>query len=610
MIKHLLRLVFLIIIFFLLASSQTFGQEIKTTSIPSYSMDNRSTENNDMQIISLKMVPEEGILPIICTFYEDNGDFKKFFSAELPVISESLTNLPIIKVNFGSGSVFADYSSDNDFNINIFNVTKSVIVRQNWPVKICEPVLSQSEVWDKEYIMHIQSDLTIPEGITLDIKEGCRIIIDEDANIFVYGKLTVEGTSDEPVFFTNADSELSWGGIKIQNQTNISSLSHTIFVGGGGNEDYVFGHSASQPVVFSYFSNVDFLKCCFIQNEGKAIGGVNSKITINSCIFSKCDTGAEFQSCYVVVDRSHFSYMPDADGIANDDDNDCLYFYHFLNTMGDEPSVVIKSVLCYGEDDAIDHNEAKLSVENCLINGFEHEGIAASAGNFVNTFNCLIMNCEQGIEAGYGQPQVKINHCTILNSSVGIRFGDSYFSGCSGNIQVENSICFNNIDNLLNFDLLTQDSVTNAISISYSITNDDYYDNYQNCFSATPLFLPDYFLQDFSPGVNMASDSCDIGLYRCNFGNSIQTHQNSDFSVFPNPNSGFLKIVPLKKNGDEFFLRIFNYDGKIIFDEKYFYTNKVIEIDISSIIFHSGIILLCIKDRNENRNWYKVVIKR
>ncbi len=559
------------------------------------------------QTICPSIVQSEGFLPVIYIVRDDSGMFNRFYSEETEITSAVFSTTPVISVNCGSGSAMPYYTSENNFEISINGTTKAITVRNNWPVIYYDGEIAESEVWDASSIIHITSDLIVNEGVTIEIEAGCRIITDEEVNIIVQGQIIVNGTEESPVVFTNAEPGKPWGGIRLSNQTVKSSFNNTIFTGGGGNDDYVFGHSESQPVVFSSVSDVDFFQCYFIDNAGKGIGGVACHISIIKCVFNRCDIGAEFQSCVVTVDQSHFSEMPDGDGILDDDDNDCLYFYHYMGSMPDSPSKVSNSVFCIGEDDAIDHNEAKLIVENCFISGFENEGIAASAGNYVSVFNTLIMNCEQGIEAGYGNPDVFVDHCVVVSCDVGIRFGDSYTSGCTGQMSFVNTLLYDNTDNIWNFDFLTQDSVANAIMISYSITNDDHYDSYPFCFSATPLFLADYYLEEGSPGVNQASDNCDIGLYRCNTGMHDFTHQHLDFKVFPNPCSNVLKIMGSSLPQNEVMVSFYALNGTKVFDQKFSSGNELIEINLSSVLPKSAVFFLKIKSGPVQPAWHKVV---
>ena len=578
---------------------------------PTYpAIDNYSEQisYDSLLIISAEKVPTSGNIPVIVKAVDPDGKLERYFSDNLSVTSNISINPDSVNINCGAGGFVSEYASEQDFSISILGFTKNIDVVQNWPVEFHSGELSYSETWDNSSIHHITSDIFINEADTLTITSGCRVILSQDVNIWVYGIIKVEGSTVAPVLFTAANPDDSWGGVRIMFQENESSISNAIFTNGGGNQDFNFGHSSSQPVVFIYFSSIKFTNCYFIQNEGKAFGGSNSKISIKECVINKCDTGGAFQSCYVEVDQSHFSEIPDGDGLVLDDDNDGLYFYSFLSSMGDEPSVVNNCIFAIGEDDGIDHNEAKLEVTDCLISDFFHEGIAASAGNFVKIYNCVVTDCEQGIEAGYGYPLVIVDHSVILNNNIGIRFGDSYLDGCYGHIDIQNSICYNNLDNFLNFDLLILDSLANAISVSYTITNDSHYNQYPFCVEAIPVFLSGYYLSPGSPGVSQAADGCDMGLYRCNTAIGGELPSEIHFSVYPNPCNGTLYICPKNSPVGEVKLRIINLNGKILIDKPAVLKNGVFEIDMLQYKLQERIVLLNISNRANTNRWYKIIL--
>ncbi len=601
-IRDIIILVFSI--FFYQAPVQSLVSE--NFHISSYQRSASDGKQYTAKLISPAIVRNEGRLPVIYLLLDENGMFSKFHSEEHQIESNIFPTGPTMVVNSGSGSTTLNYSSSDDFEISINGLAKSISVRQSWPIKVYEGEISESELWDDSFIRHVRNDLLIGHGATIEIEAGCIILVDENINIEVQGQLVVHGTAESPVLFTNESSDAAWGGIRLDNPVSKSTFSHTIFTGGGGNKDFAFGHSDSQPVLFSHESDVEIDNCYFIYNVGKGIGSVRSMVLITNSVFNRCDMGAEFHWCSVEIDHSHFSEMSGKDGVP-DDDNDCLYFYHYLTTLPNLTSKVSNSVFCLGDDDAIDHNEAKLIVENCFINGFKNEGIAASAGNFVNVINCLIMNCGQGIEAGYGEPEVWVDHCVVLNCDIGIRFGDSYNWGSSGQMCINNSILYNNVDNVWNFDLLTQDSVANAIMVSYSITNDEHYDQYPNCFSAVPIFLPDFYLNTESPGVHQGSDGCDIGLYRCNTINDEIEEIASEFSVFPNPNRGLLKITSPLLLDHEIIARFFGLNGLLCFTKTFPPGTEILEIELDNIFVVSQPFFISIKAGDKQPYWYKIV---
>jgi len=402
---------------------------------------------------------------------------------------------------------------------------------------------------DFDYI--IDSDLTINAGVSLIIEKGTRLLFGDKINLFVEGNLTVNGTFIEPVLFSSNDFTKPWGGIIINhsNATDTSKLYNAFFVNGGGNGDYVFGHSQSQAVIKVEYSNLLVDNCYFMDNPGKCFGSTLSNLKIVDSYLTRSDTGGEFAQSVVFAKSVYVTDIPDNDYVIADDDNDAFYF-NATHTSG-LTSVIDSCVFFTGEDDGIDHNGAILQIRNCRVEDFNHEGVAASNNNSVALYNSLIKNCEQGVEAGYGNPSVSIEHCVIIDNDTGVRFGDSYNWGCTGEINLINSIVYNNNDNILNYDLLTMAAVPDAINVSYTMTNDEEYDESPYCLIGTPLFDSRYFLLPNSPGKGLASTGVDIGLYNPFSKVEANIFGDSCFNVYPNPASDFTHIhYYLKKQSD------------------------------------------------------------
>jgi len=127
-------------------------------------------------------------------------------------------------------------------------------------------------------------------------------------------------------------------------------------------------------------------------------------------------------------------------------------------------------------------------------------------------FNTVVRGCEQGIEAGYGEPTVEVDHCVVVDNGVGLRFGDSYDTGSRGKMVVTNTVLFNNGDNIYNHDLQVQAAVEGGITTRYSMTNDLDFDSSPFCITGVPSFDAGFRLLPDSPGAEMGSEGIDIGL--------------------------------------------------------------------------------------------------
>ncbi len=404
-------------------------------------------------------------------------------------------------------------------NVNVINemgITAEVFqirIIDNFTSRELSGVLSHSDlIWDSTEVIHITDNLTIPVGCRLRIEPGTIVELGENASVLVEGSVSCTGTRKNPVIFTSDSLGLPWGEIYHRNSANY--YSYTFFTNGGGDDSRPFGHSESQPVVSGTDCEVFLDHAFIIDNPGKAFGFTRSEVHLDSCLISRCDTGGEFRMTIAKIKNCYFMDIPNDDGVEIDDDNDGLYLVLPWND-GDSPSILENCVFMEGKDDGIDHNGANVVIKNCVVDGFDNEGIATSNRNTVQIVSTLVTNCEQGIEAGYGLPQVSIDHCLLINNETGIRFGDWYNRECDGFITITNTISVNNsLHNVWNHVVLEGGPEQDAITISYSLVNEEEYNREEGCITGNPEFTLDYLLTDDSPGKNAASDSSDIGLFQ------------------------------------------------------------------------------------------------
>ncbi|MBN1340486.1 MAG: hypothetical protein JXA03_14245 [Bacteroidales bacterium] len=473
---------------------------------------------------------------------QTSGSFKVLFS-------QAAAGKDEINIYLGTGSLTTVIQAVEDFTVSLegFEGETTVHVEENAVFEEIGGTIQSDLTLEAGPVYRVIQDIIVETNVTLSFMAGCRVVVDENVNLHIKGRLLSYGTAELPVAFKAFDGEKPWGGIILQNDQMLSELYYTIFTHGGNNANYIFGHSESQPVVMAENTNVLFNNVFILDNQGKAMGGSHCHFQLEECVISRCDTGGEFHFCQVQNKGSYFIDIPVNDSVPADDDNDASYFYH-VHPEATSPSLISGCVFINGKDDGIDHNGAMLDIVNCRIEGFDNEGIAASSGNIVNVYNTLVKGCSQGIEAGYGAPQVNINHCVMIENGVGLRFGDSYNWGCEGHITAINSILFANSDNLLNFDLFSQGPVPGAIEISFSVTNDPEYDDFPGCLAAEPLFSDQYLLLPGSPGKGQASDGTDMGLISASLKIPGRAEAGcANVLLFPNPvkRGGSIYLFPV-----------------------------------------------------------------
>jgi len=328
-------------------------------------------------------------------------------------------------------------------------------------------------VWSADQDIVVAGDLQLGAGTRLVIEAGTRVLLERNATIELAGSLVVRGTREAPVLFTRA-GEASWGGLRLLPGSS-AEISEAWFIGAGGDAERRFGHSRSQPVIWVEQASLAMTGGGVVDNPGKAFGSQAARVALDGVLVSRCDTGGEFTGTQLQIRGGHVLEIPDADSRNDDDDNDGIYVSGAAQDDAgvDLESTIEDTVFANGEDDGIDHNNGLLRIERVWIEGFAHEGVACSKGRRVRLVDSVVRRCEQGVEAGYGNPEVFIEHSLLTNNGVGLRFGDSYDWSTSGTLSVYGSIIAGNQEaDVRNHVVELAGPLPDAIQIRCSVVGD------------------------------------------------------------------------------------------------------------------------------------------
>ncbi len=269
-----------------------------------------------------------------------------------------------------------------------------------------------------------------------------------------------------------------------------ASLVDTWITGGGGDASRTFGHSDSQPML-RVEGSLQVLRGGLVGSAAKAFGTRDASVDLEEVLVALVDTGGEFIRTHLEVRGGHWLHIPDGDGLAEDDDNDGVYLKDALLEGGEPvPSRLEDVVFALGEDDAIDHNGATVVIERAWLEGFRHEGVAASTGGTVSISDTVVRDCEQGIEAGYGSPTVEVTRTLVTGCDVGLRFGDSYDWGSDGQLTVEASVVVGNVENVKNHDELAGGPKPDHLAITCSWVDTPGLDGVGGNVAGVPAFDP------------------------------------------------------------------------------------------------------------------------
>ena len=390
-------------------------------------------------------------------------------------------------------------------------ISHEIILNEN--SSLVDTIFSISDgdqiIWEANAYKFIDRDLTINGDLV--IMEGVRVDLANHVNIIVHGSVTALGDNKNPIIFKSKEWDKPWGGFEFYNSQ--SSFDNCFFINAGGDPDKGWAHTDTQPIIFAKEnSDISILSSYFLYSPGKGLGSIASKLKVDSTIIAFVFMGGEFQSSYLTFDNSYMLNIPNDDGIFVDADNDGFHIDN-TNPFSDEPSKLRNSYFITGKDDAIDHYRSKLLIENCWIQDWMNEGVAASGRDTVFIKNTVSIGNQKGFEAGYGNPIMIIDHCLAMDNVYGFRLGDNYSTPNEGKMIIANSIAYNNEQNIKNYTNHLGGPLPNGIEVSFSITNEESYDNIETNVTGVPAFIDSTYRTHYSSiGASIGTNGKNIGI--------------------------------------------------------------------------------------------------
>jgi hypothetical protein len=354
----------------------------------------------------------------------------------------------------GVGSVFLPAVAEPGVipctaEIHSLSVSKKIVVEEatNW--KTVSEDISGSVDWGDNARIRVMGaadgKLTIGPGATLTIGSGSVVVLDPDVDIAVEGHLVVNGTMERPVVFTSQNRTKPWGGFIFEKSTSRGEFAATILTGGGADPDW-FGnnpghghsHRSEQPLLFvSNGARLTLTDCYIVENStGQAGHGEGGYLTMQRCLVQKCISAGQYNGGAVTLEDSALIEFPSATAPFADDDNDALYL-----TGG--AHLLTNCLVGWALDDGIDGgsgSNGSVTVRRCWLESTYHEGLAWSEQGPRTSIDTVTINCGQGIECGFGSPDVNAVHCLSTANWVGARFGDNYDWSYNGFLEVRDSL--------------------------------------------------------------------------------------------------------------------------------------------------------------------------
>jgi len=353
----------------------------------------------------------------------------------------------------GVGSVFLPAATEPNTllyagRIHSLETPKQITIENATAWQPVSMDITNSTDWGENARIHITNGaddmLTIASGASLTIGAGSVIVIDPDVEIVVHGRIFVNGTAERPVVFTPQDRNVPWGGFLFESSASHGEFTSAILTGSGADPEWFdnhpdHGHSHRHNQCLFYLSGaaeVTLTDCSLVENHGQAGHGEDAYLTMTGCLVQKCITTGQYNSGAVTLEDCALIEFPSATAPFADDDNDGFYLTGGAHSL-------TNCLIGWALDDGIDAGSGSggsVTVRNCWFESCYHEAMAWSESRDALVTDTVALNCGQGIECGFGSPDVNAVRCLSTANAVGARFGDNYDWSYHGFLKVHDSL--------------------------------------------------------------------------------------------------------------------------------------------------------------------------
>ena len=313
--------------------------------------------------------------------------------------------------------------------------------------------LSGSEDWGTSARVQITNSLVIPAGAALRIGAGSIVALAAGVELLVNGAIEITGTLDSPVVFVPAVAGQPWGGIRLTPTVGSSITAHgTIFTGSGADATWFNTHAGYSThrreqacLLVDTGAQALLTNCFFVRLAGQAFNNKSGTLQLTDCLVNRATTSGQINGGSFSALRCAFIEFPDQTSNFVDEDNDAIYLVPGTgNTY-----TVERCIFGFTKDDGVDTGAGHIVMRRCWFENTFHEGTSPSTTTHnMEIYDSVFTHCGQGVEQGFGNTTVLMNHCATIGNMVGIRSGDNYgaptFTDYSGLITASNGLSLYN----------------------------------------------------------------------------------------------------------------------------------------------------------------------
>ena len=407
-----------------------------------------------LKIVAPAQYPAGLEIPVIARVQDESG---RRLGVNGAVTGAGFEDCPL-RLLRGVGSVFLPAATEPNTllyaaGIHSLETPRRIVIENTTAWQTVSTDITASTDWGEDARIHItdlaENRLTIAAGATLTIGAGSVIVIDPDVEIAVEGQIIVNGTAERPVVFTSQDRSIPWGGFLFESSDSCGEFTGAILTGSGADPKWFdnnpeHGHSHRHNQCLFYLSDdaeVTLTDCYVIDNHGQAGHGEHGYLTMTGCLVQKCITAGQYNHGSVVLEDCALIEFPSETAPFADDDNDALYLTGGAHCLTD-------CLIGWALDDGVDAGSGaggSVVVHNCWFESCYHEAMAFSESRDAPVTDTVVLNCGQGIECGFGTPDVNAVGCLCTANLVGARFGDNYDWSYRGFLTVSDSLLLFNL---------------------------------------------------------------------------------------------------------------------------------------------------------------------
>ena len=221
----------------------------------------------------------------------------------------------------------------------------------------------------------VESDLTVPEGVTLTIQPGVNLFFGPGTKLIVEGTLLAEGEKERPIVMTyDLESGLPWNGIHFSHSENDNRLVHV-------HQEYAHGGEEAIRIEHSRLL-IDQMTWTDVKVKGRSILElIDSNVEILNSRFPRVDRGETIHGNdipvdgYLVIEGNTFERVTGY--------SDVIDF-----RGGQRPHAIIQilnNVFLGGGDDGVDLDGSDAHIEGNLFMNFKQDQVRISTANAIST---------------------------------------------------------------------------------------------------------------------------------------------------------------------------------------------------------------------------------